>query len=80
MLTTAQIEEMLTEHGAVVDIGQIADSDLRLLNAAAKAGRLVKYRGKWDTLMPRYGIGPDKSIWATPEFAAVVPGLQAKGI
>lgn len=76
MLTTSQIEQMLNERGAVVDIGQIAGADVRLLNKAAKQGRLVKYRGKWNTLIPGVGIGPDKTIWAIPEFAERVPFLN----
>lgn len=76
MLSTQQIEQMLNERGAVVNIGQITDADVRLLNKAAKQGRLVKYRGKWDTLIPGCGIGPDKTIWALPEFAEHVPFLN----
>jgi hypothetical protein len=74
-ITTSQVEQMLTERGAVVDIGQISGGDRKRLNKAAKEGRLVRYRGYWDTLLPMAGIGPLKDIWATPAFADRVPGL-----
>jgi len=68
-LTTKQIETMINDQGAVVDIGQISDADARLLNRFAKQGKLIKYRGFWNNFSPLFGMGPLKTIWALPEFA-----------
>lgn len=68
-LTETDIEEMLNSDGAVVQIGQIAPAIVRKLDKAAKEGRLVKYRGYWNTMSPWFGMGPLKSIWALPERA-----------
>lgn len=59
----------LEKHGAIVDIGQVPAWMRKQLNAQAKAGALVKYRGYWDTLLPYAGIGPLKTIWAIPAIA-----------
>ncbi len=71
-LTTSQIEAMINEDGAVVNIGQIGPVEARMLDKLAKQGVLFKYRGHWDTLSPDFGIGPLKSIWAWPQHPRFV--------
>ncbi|HEY9219510.1 MAG TPA: hypothetical protein VIO94_15795 [Phenylobacterium sp.] len=73
-LTTYQVEATLSERGAIADIGQVSPADRRALDKAAREGRLVKYRGHWDTLSPDFGIGPLKSCWALPEAASIFVG------
>lgn len=62
----------IEKHGAIVAIGQVPDWMKKQLDRQAKEGRLVKYRGYWNTLSPRHGMGPLKTIWATHEVAEVV--------
>jgi len=60
---------VLDERGAIVDLGQVPAWMKKQLDAAAKAGRLVKYRGHFDSLLSFAGMGPKKVIWADPEIA-----------
>lgn len=78
MLSTDQIETMLTERGAIANIGQITASDVRLLDKAAKAGRLIKYRGHWGSKHPSFGTGPLKSCWARPDMAEAIAPFEIK--
>src|SRR5690242_19425877 len=64
----------LEKNGSIVDIGQVPAWMRRDLNKLAKTGKLIKYRGHWDTLLPFAGLGPLKTIWALPEIA------QAAGV
>lgn len=66
----------LQQNGAIVDLGQVPAWMKKQLDKQAKEGRLVKYRGFWNTLSPVMGMGPLKTIWATPEIAAVA-GIPA---
>jgi hypothetical protein len=56
---------------AIVDLGQVPAWMRKQLDARVKSGELAKYRGHWNTLSPVYGMGPLKTIWATPEVATV---------
>jgi hypothetical protein len=78
MLTAQQIEAQLNESGAIANVGQIAADEVRLLNEAAKAGRLIKYRGHWDSLHPSFGIGPLKACWALPSMADAIAPFAIK--
>lgn len=68
-LTLQQAEDMLNERGAIVNIGQVGPTLQKALNKAVRAGRLVKYRGHWDSFQASFGMGPLKSIYALPAFA-----------
>ena len=76
--TADTAREMIEARGAVADIGQVTPIARKWLDREAQAGRLVKYRGYWDTLLPAFGIGPLKTIWAlnTPSVRAQI-GLTA---
>lgn len=65
----AAMGNLALEDGSIVELGQVPDWMKKQLDAAAKAGRLVKYRGHWDTLLAFAGMGPKKVIWADPEIA-----------
>lgn len=71
------IEAILNEDGAVVQIGQISPQDARMLDKLAKQGVLFKYRGHWDTMSPKFGMGPLKSIWAWPKHPRFVTEHQS---
>lgn len=76
-LTLQQAEVMLNERGAIPDIGQVGPTLQKALNKAVREGRLTKYRGHWDSLCASYGIGPLKTIYATPAFAKLVEEADA---
>lgn len=59
----------LETSGAIVDLGQVPGWMRKQLDATAKTGALIKYRGHWDTLLIFTGMGPLKDIWALPEIA-----------
>lgn len=59
----------IEKQGAIVDLGQVPEWMKRQLNVRAKDGTLVRYKGHWNTLLPTMGMGPLKTIWATPEIA-----------
>lgn len=61
--------EALHESGFIVNLGQIGPFVERMLNRLVKQGCIVKYRGHWDTLHNAFGMGPLKTIWATPDVA-----------
>lgn len=71
-LTLQQAETMLNEQGAIVNIGQVGPTLKKALEKAVREGRLAKYRGHWDSMRAAFGIGPLKTIYALPEFAAYV--------
>lgn len=73
--TAETAEQMIEARLAVVDIGQVTPAAKKWLEAEAKVGRLVKYRGYWDTLLTYTGMGPLKTIWATPEVARAAGAL-----
>lgn len=77
-LTAKEIEAQLFERGAIADIGQIDAAHRRWLDKNAKAGALIKYRGRWDSLHPSFGIGPLKSCWALPELADAIAPFTGK--
>lgn len=61
------------EVGVVVDIGQISQSDRRVLEKAVRSGRLVKWRGYWHPVTGAdWGIGPLKTCYGTPSLKARV--------
>ncbi len=54
------------KHGVVCNIGQVDPAGKRKLDAAAKKGELVKWRGYWWPLSGApWGIGPLKTCWHT---------------
>lgn len=65
------------DSGCIVQLGQIGPFVERLLNRFVKQGVLVKYRGYWDTTLTFAGMGPLKTIWATPDYVAQLPGFDA---
>lgn len=67
----------LEQSGAIVSIGQVPGWMKKQLDAAAKAGRLIRYQGYWNTLSPIMGMGPLKTIWIKPELAPSIVGLAA---
>lgn len=49
------------------DIGQTDTSTRTALDAEVTAGRLVRYKGFWNTGNDIFGLGPVKTCWrATP--------------
>ena len=66
----------LEQSGQIIDLGQVPDWMKRRLNAHAKAGRLVKHRGYWDTGHAGFGMGPLKTIWSYPEVAEAAADLE----
>lgn len=67
----------------VVNIGQVTKGEERVLNQAVRAGKLVKWRGKWFPVAgASFGLGPDKTCWSTPEvaaqFADMKRGIEAR--
>ena len=72
----------LAKSGHIVALGQIPDWMKKQLDAHAKAGRLVKYRGHFNTGQRTFGMGPLKTIWALPEIAeeaAIIDaGIEAR--
>lgn len=67
----------LEQSGAIVDLGQVPAWMKRQLDKGAKEGLLVKYRGYWNTLLTFTGMGPLKTIWATPEMASALGVTRA---
>lgn len=65
-MTIETAEQLLRRDGALVDIGQLGPDVVKAAKRAVSAGRLVKYRGHWDTFSPHYGMGPLKTIYAWP--------------
>lgn len=63
MMTIETAERMLRSGEAIVNIGQVGRDLERALERAVRQGRLVKYRGHWNTLSPIYGMGPLKTIY-----------------
>lgn len=61
--------DRIDEQGGIPDIGQFHPTVLKGLKALVKSGELVAYRGYWDSLSSAYGMGPLKTIYASPEFA-----------
>jgi hypothetical protein len=62
----------------VVDIGQVGPLSRKALDRAVRAGKLVRWRGKWFPLAGApFGIGPDKMCWSTPETAARCAAMRA---
>jgi hypothetical protein len=54
----------LALHGDyVVQIGQLSRADVRVLDRAARAGILVRYRGYWNTGSSLGGLGALKTCW-----------------
>ena len=68
----------IEEQGSIVQLGQIGPFVQRRLDALVRDGALVKYRGHWDTLLTFCGMGPLKTIWATPEIAEAAGADMAK--
>lgn len=67
----------------LVDIGQVGPLTRKALDRAVRAGKLVKWRGKWFPMAgASLGIGPDKNCWSTPEvakyFAEMKDGINAR--
>lgn len=61
----------------VVDIGHLGKIDVRLLDRAVRAGKLVKWRGKWfPNAGAPVGVGPDKNCWSTPEVASYFADMK----
>lgn len=54
--------------GHAADLGQLSELDRRRLDKAAKAGTLVKTRGRWPWIIA--GTGPLRSYWVAPARAA----------
>lgn len=67
-----KLGNLALEKGHIVDLGQVPQWMKKQLDAHAKAGQLVKYRGHWDTLFSFVGTGPKKVIWAEPEIAEMM--------
>lgn len=65
----------LEKSGAIVDLGQVPGWMKKQLDQRAKEGRLVKYKGYWNTLLTFAGMGPKKTIWAYPEIAKAAGAL-----
>lgn len=70
--------DVLHDRGVIVQLGQIGPFVERLLNRFVRQGGLVKYRGHWDTTLTFAGMGPLKTIWATPDYVAQLPGFDAQ--
>lgn len=52
----------------IVNIGQLPATDKRLLDAAVRRGKLVRWRGHWAPVAGAwYGIGPLKTCYGLPE-------------
>lgn len=48
----------------LVQISQIAPETVKQLDKLARAGTLVKWRGKWFPVAgAAFGLGPDKTCW-----------------
>jgi hypothetical protein len=61
-----------------VDIGQVGPNLRRVLDQAVRAGKLVKWRGRWYPYAgSAYGMGPLKTCWSTPETRAALLSLDA---
>ena len=61
------LAEALAGEGVIVDIGQVKGLWKRQLDHEVRAGRLVKWAGKWFPIAGgRHGIGPDKTCYGTP--------------
>lgn len=67
--TAASAYKAIDNRGHVCDIGQIGPASRKVLDGLVKDGTLVKYRGHFNTLLTFAGMGPLKTIWATPEIA-----------
>jgi hypothetical protein len=75
--TADTFNSALEKSGYVVDLGQIADWMKPQLAKFIKAGRLVKYRGYWNTGHAAFGMGPLKTIYAYPEVAESAADILA---
>lgn len=64
------------EGEVIVQIGHVSPLEVKLLDQAVRAGKLTKFRGKWFPITgAKFGIGPNKMCWATPEVAARVQSI-----
>lgn len=69
--------DMALEGEVVVDIGQVGPLSTKVLNRAVRAGKLVKWRGRWYPHSgSAYGIGPLKTCWSTPETRELIRQLD----
>lgn len=75
--TLASAYEALRDQGAIVKMGMITPAVARSLDRLVAAGKLVKYRGHWDTLLPFVGMGPLKTIWVVPELGHLAEARRA---
>ena len=62
------LADVLAGNDVVANIGQVKGLWKCALEREVKAGRLVKWRGKWfPTAGAPYGLGPDKTCYGTIE-------------
>jgi hypothetical protein len=62
------LRNVLSGADVVADIGQVKGLWKRTLEKEVRAGRLVKWRGKWFPMAGApFGLGPDKTCYGTPD-------------
>lgn len=70
------LRELLSGENVVADTGQVRGLWKRQLEREVRAGRLVKWRGKWFPVAGAPGgIGPDKTCYGTPEMRDLLTSL-----
>ena len=74
---TYELLDQALEGEVVVNIGQIGPLSNKVLNQAVRAGKLVKWRGRWfPHAGAACGIGPLKTCWATPKTRELIRQLD----
>ena len=67
------LANVLAGRKVVANIGQVRGAWKRQLEREVRAGRLVKWRGKWFPVAGAKGaIGPDKTCYGTAELRDLV--------
>ena len=64
--TDEQFNHAINSGEPVVCLGQISPQQRRKMERWHKKGKLLKWRGYWNTHSPHFGIGPLKTIFARP--------------
>lgn len=73
------LAETLAGRHCVADIGQVTGAWKEQLLSEVRAGRLVKWRGKWFPVAGSpEGIGPDKDCYGTPELRDVFAQMKQR--
>lgn len=72
------LADVLAGREVVANIGQVKGLWKRMLEKEVRAGRLVKWRGKWFPVAGSpEGLGPDKTCYGTPEVSDYFASMKA---